>query len=416
MPRQMTLQLGPLIAPRSPLMAYREDLALRGDRGAFGLSDSTWLGIATVLGHLVGVPPESRAPLIASLREVVAGDASARQRLDAAEREASGDHELDVVSPIVRAVVEDMEDGGALGLAYSTLWILADADLRLSVLERGRVLAQLGRVAWKAGALETSHEHYRRVEVLGRVARSSELRVRAWVGYSILARIRGNYPEVRKWGARATHEADRAGLTALGSLAYHNLMAAAAVAGDINTALAYGWRAFQGATGNPAREADMLLNLSQLLHLSGHPEVAIHGFAAALARQPAARVALPTLGGMALAASAIGDAARVRRAWAQAERLIATTGPSYEAASTLLELSEALAVVADIDGADACRTRALAIATQRGFHELTHRGERQRTRPDPVQTDAPHALDVHGRVVARAVRSLGLVGSGADAG
>ncbi|MDQ3867754.1 MAG: enoyl-CoA hydratase-related protein, partial [Actinomycetota bacterium] len=61
-------------------------------------------------------------------------------------------------------------------------------------------------------------------------------------------------------------EAERAGLVALGSIAYHCLMVSAGVAGDFNAALVYGWRAFEGAAGDPAREAEMLINVSQFLY------------------------------------------------------------------------------------------------------------------------------------------------------
>ena len=197
MPLPTTTQAGPFAAPRPPLAAYRDDLARRG-RGSFGPSDATWLSVATVLVHAVGVSPENRPPLLDALREILSGDPVLRDVLTAAPDSSAAEHELDAVSPIVRALVQRMEDDGALSLAYSTLSALVDADLRLGVLERGRVIAQMGRVAWKAGALETARDQYRRVEVLGRAARSAELRVRAWTGYSILAQLRGNYPAMRR--------------------------------------------------------------------------------------------------------------------------------------------------------------------------------------------------------------------------
>jgi len=413
----MTTQSAPVLAPRPPLAAYRDDLARRG-RGSFGPSDATWLSVATILGHAVGVPTESRPSLLETLREVLRGDPILSQTLSPASAGPTpAEHdELDAVSPIVRAVVQRMEDEGAWSLAYSTLSILVEADLRLSAVERGRVLAQMGRVAWQAGAIETSRDQYRRVEVLGRAARSAELRVRAWTGYSILARLRGNYPEVRKWATRAVDEADRAGLVALGSIAYHCLMVSAGVAGDFNAALVYGWRAFEGAAGDPAREAEMLINVAQFLYETGHADVAVHGFAVALAREPVPRVALPGLGGLALAASAVGDTARVHGARAHAERLIAAGAMPYEAAATLVELAAALAAVGDAAGARECRARAAEIATRHGYHELSYRLEIQSAAPPPARDRAPHPLDPGARAVARAVSSLGLAGSGASTG
>jgi tetratricopeptide (TPR) repeat protein len=410
----MFVQHGATLAPRPPLAAYREDLSRRGGPDGFGPSDATWLSVATMLSHAVEIPADSRRPLLTMLREVVGSDPTLREMLPVSEEEPPAEFELDSVSPIVRAIVDRMEDEGALSLAYSMLAILADADLRLSVLERGRVLAQLGRVARKAGALDTAREHYRRVDVLGRASRIPELRVRAWVGYGIVARLRGNYPEVRKWSARAAHEADRTGLLALGSLAYHGLMIAAAKMGNLNAAVVYGWRAFQNAVGDGRREAEMLLNISQLLYQAGHPRVALHGLTAALAREPVTRVALPTLGSVALTAAVLGDSDRIRAAWVQAERLIAAGGPPYESADVLFELSTALAAVGDARAADECRTRALEIAVRQGYHELTHRLEALETAPRPARAGAAHALDAYASAVARAVTTLGLVGSGAS--
>jgi tetratricopeptide (TPR) repeat protein len=397
-----------MLAPRPPLAAYREDLARSGGRESFGPSDATWLSVATILSHAVDTPVDSRPPLAPTVREVVASDPALRDVLAISEREPSGELELDGVSPIVRAIVERMEDGGALNLAYSTLSILADADWRLSVLERGRVLAQLGRVAWKAGALDTAREQYRRAEVLGRTARNAELRVRAWVGYSIVARLRGNYPEVRKWAARAAAEADRAELIALGSLAYHSLMVAAAVAGDFDTALVYGWRAFRGSVGDQPREAQMLLDLSQLLFDSGHPASAVHGFAAALARRPAARVALPALGGLARAAAALGDAARVRVAHARAEALIATINLPYDVASALVEFAQALATIGELAAAAECRSGALELAARHNYHEIAHRASEVLTVRRPSQAKPLYTLDSRAAEVAWAVASLDL--------
>jgi tetratricopeptide (TPR) repeat protein len=401
---QTTTQPGPALAPRPPLAAYRDDVARRGG-GAFGPSDATWLSVATILSHVVAMPGGERPSLLATLREVLRDDPVLGRTLDGAPAEAAGAEELDAVSPVVRAVVCHMEDDGAWGLAYSTLSILVDASPRLSALERGRVLAQMARVAWKAGALETARDQYRRVEVLGRATRSVELRVRAWVGYSILARLRGNYPEVRKWATRAAEEADRAQLASLGSLAYHSLMVSAGVAGDFNGALIYGWRAFEGAAGDPRREAEMLLNLSQLLYEVGQPEAALHGFSAALVREPVTRLGLPALGGLALAASVLGDAARVRAARALAERLIATGGMPYESASTLVELAEALARIGDADASAECRGRAREIAARHGYHELTHRLDRLGP-ASPAAQPRGHVLHPNATAVARAITSL----------
>jgi tetratricopeptide (TPR) repeat protein len=270
-------------------------------------------------------------------------------------------------------------------------------------------------VAWKAGALETAREHYRRVEVLGRVSRNPELRVRAWIGYAVLARLRGNYPDMRKWSAQAAATADRTGLVELGSLAYHSLMVSAAVGGDLNAALVYGWRAYQEASGNVAIEAEALHSLSQFLLECGQPEAALRGFAAALERQPAARIALPALGGMALAAAALGYRSLVLATRARTERAIEAAAPPYECAGVLLELSQALAAIGEAAAAAACRARSLEIAERHAYHEIVHRLNALRAAPACVGAEAPHVLDPNGTEVARAVASLELAGTATSA-
>jgi tetratricopeptide (TPR) repeat protein len=353
--------------------------------------------------------------LLEALREVLAGDPALAGVVASHANDVPVSFELDAVSPIVRAVVEQMEEAGALSLAYSTLATLDDADLPLRALERGRVLAQLGRVAWKSGALETAREQYRRAEVLGRTARIPELRVRAWVGYSIVARMRGNYPEVRKWGARALHEAERAGLSALEPLAYHSLMVSAAMAGDYSSALAYGWRSYQGAVGDKEREARALLHLSQCLLECGHPAAAVRGFAAALDRQQVARIAFPALGGLAVAAAAVGDRALVLAARAQIEHLIASAPFPYQSAAALLELAQAFTALGDTEDAAACSARALELARRHAYHEIVHRLEALHAAPRPGPADTPHELDPTASEVAQAVASLAVVGTTAGA-
>ena len=405
-------QQAQILAAHPPLVAYRDDLARRGSGEAFGPSDATWLSVASILSHSVNVAPDERPPLHSTLRDVVAGDPAMRDVLDEVVEQPSNEFELDSVSPIVRAIVNRMEDEGALSLAYSTLMILVDADLRLSTIERGRLLAQLGRVAWRAGALDTSREHYRQAEVLGRTGRIPELRIRAWVGYSIVARHRGNYPEVRKWATRAVHEAERANLPLLASLACHSLVVAAAVAGDLNSALVYGWRVYQGAVGDPQREASALLRLAQTLLESGRPAAALRGYFAALERKPVARIAFPALGGLSLAAARVGSPALVHEVKARIEALSARMTVPYGYAGALLELSEALAIIGDVAEAAQCRTRALELARRHAFHELVHRLEGLRFEPVAARAEAPHVLDPHGTEVVHAVASLELAGTG----
>jgi tetratricopeptide (TPR) repeat protein len=183
-------------------------------------------------------------------------------------------------------------------------------------------------------------------------------------------------------------------------------MVSAAVAGDLNGALVYGWRAYQSAAGDETREAEMLLNLSELLLRCGQWKAAAHGFTIALGRHPVARLALPMLGGLGLAASTLGDTAALQAIRARVERLIAVAGLPYQSAAALLELSQALAAIGDATGLAECRAQALEIAERHGYHEITLRLEGLRIADKPHQPEAPHALTPDAIDVARAVASL----------
>src|SRR5262249_6040381 len=123
---------------------------------------------------------------------------------------------------------------------------------------------------------------------------------RAWVGQGLLAHTRGDFPETRR-RFQAVIELRGAADDSI-ALAHHQLMVAAATAKDYDTAAMHAWKAFQGARTNK-QEAEALQNLAQLLLEAGHARAALRGFAAALARNPIPRIALPTLSGAACAAA-----------------------------------------------------------------------------------------------------------------
>jgi tetratricopeptide (TPR) repeat protein len=298
-----------------------------------------------------------------------------------------------------------MEDQVFLRLAHSVLSglliVLPDSE----VLLRGRVIAQLGRLARHLGDAASAKQYYEEVERLGSEHLLVELTGRARLGYGILAHVRGNFPEAK----RLFHEVielDGAAAESVG-MAHHQLMIAAAEARDYDTAASHAWKAFQGAA-TTRQETEALLNLAQLLLDAGYPRAALRGFAAALARKPIPRHELPILGGAACAAAAalpcVAARAVVRNFSERVDLLVTSLrqGESlpWPSASALVELSEALAVVGDEDRSQAAAERASVLANAHMFHQLVHRLE------NPVHVASPTPLAPSTSAIIEAVDEL----------
>lgn len=373
-----------MITPLPALAAYRKDVAhLDGLlSGTTDLDDrlTQWLAFASMLQTLELCSRDSTQGTVVSLHLVQAYDAmrlepasaSPRRPVRGSEREESATSSFPFeLAPVVRRVADAAEQEGALWLANAMLTALERIDVDLTALEVGRTLAQRARVARKADAADIAEALYKRVAMLGREAGEPELSARAAIGFGVLAQVRGNLPLAARQFAKAARIAARGSDVELVWLAEHGRMVVAAKRGAFADALRHGWTAFAVSRGNREREADMLLNLAQLAFDTGHPRPALHGFAAALERQPGPHLMLPTLGGAARAAAALGRMQIVQ--WC-ADRLDADT-PSgsfaYPTASALLDVALALAEHAP-DRALAVAERALQLTERFGFHELEH--------------------------------------------
>ena len=208
---------------------------------------------------------------------------------------------------------------------------------------------------------------------MGEACGDRELTGRAAVGRGILANMRGNYPE-----AHAAYEAALAAaldVPAVASMAHHGLMLAASAAGDVNAALAHGWRAFESAAGDPTRRADMLINLAELCRKVGQYAAALRGYQAALVLTRLPRLRLAALDGAAVAAAHVGNRALLAELTRTAEAEIASSGLPYESAVAWLALAEAPARVGAAAEVARSRARAMELAMAGGFHEVRYRAE-----------------------------------------
>jgi hypothetical protein len=402
--------------PLPAIAALRQDLSVLGpDALQDSTSSSGWLALTLILERQARRSEMQKSPLAERLKSIL-------DEIEARPRPRLEDHVAasppSVLMQRIRAVAEEMEEAGALRLAESTLASAQDSAEALQgwaggselAIERGRTLAQRARVAWKAGATEVAADRYRRVGGLGIRARLPELMARAKLGHAALAQIAGDWPAVGRRARAARRLATAVNRPALVELSHHFLMVAAAEQQKWSSALVHGWEAYRGAAGDPEREAERLLNLAQLLLLSGRSEAARAGFVASLERGGSLRLVLPALGGLAAAGARMGDAATVNTA---AEELFRASGGSalpFQTMSALMELGSAFALMGDFAGIESVIEKARPMAALREAEALVARlRELQLVAHRRERATAPAAsvpLSPRGEAVASAVLSL----------
>jgi tetratricopeptide (TPR) repeat protein len=402
----MLLQAEALLPVLPPIAAYRRDLARLGV-DELSPRDAEWLTAAVGLSHLDGVAPSDRPERVQELE----GLFEAATRMCCAPSLDGPAHPSPRLLAQARILAEQLEDVSAWHFAYS---VLADAERNLAPvgIDRGRLSAQRARIHWKRGALSIAEMNYREVLKWGRMMDEPELIARAYVGYAALSQLRGNYPAVERWARRASSSARNASLESLNSFAEQLLMVSAAKRGDHDEALEHGWAAFSASHGDMLKEAEMLLNIAQLLELIGEHDSALTGFVACLERRPPVRLQLPAWGGVATSASALGDARLVSLAAERIADVSMSPTHAYAQAGALAEAAQAVERVAK-DGAR-WRTAALALAARHGFHEITYRLSEESTdrRRHAEPAGAPQRpLSPEAAAVVTAVTSLADVGS-----
>jgi len=356
----------------SPLAAYRGDAAARG--GPFGAHDGLWITVATIVHHAATTSDADRRP--AFLRDAIelAQEIVDDEMLNVVGQREWGERDRCSCERIMQ-LAKLIADAGAFRLSGVLLDTLLRADASLSVIQRGRILAQRARVAWLAGAIDDARARYALVESLGQRARSPELKVRAWNGFSALAQMRGNFPEVRSYARRATRLADREHMHALSHTAHFALVVAAAAERRFDEALTEGWIVHRLSLGDPIDEAGALQTIGQVLLQSGHAAVSEIAFSAVCARPLPARILLPALGGLAMASAAAGHEPIMEWAVREVRSMRRTAAPRYAVTSALLDCADALKDVGRAAEANECATESLGLAKHYRFHEIEIRAE-----------------------------------------
>ena len=350
--------------PLPPLDAFRADRAHSAQPTA---DEGAWLQVALLAHRAAALPVSERGAHLEQASALLPGTPQG----DAAEK--------------VIAAALQMEDATRLHLALSTL----DGALRLlgetEFERRGRVLAYQGRVLRQLGDIASAEARYQAAERLGETHGQRAIVARAWVGYGILAQVRGNLPEARTQFERVLTE--NAAPSDSRQVAHHGLMMCASNVGDMDAAARHAWAAYVESDGFERGAA--LHALSELLLNAGEPKAALSGFAAAVRQPILPRHELPALGGLAIsavrampraAAARLVNAARFR-----IDALLADTYLPYAHAATLIELAEALSQIGSSELSRRTAERARAIAATHRFNELTFRAEQLQETVTPTR-------------------------------
>lgn len=380
--------------------AYRLDIVAHG--GPFGVADSAWLAVGSLLEHAAATRDEARDTLARDAgelaREVVGHDAMRAFEMEEWELDTS-----DPTAPIF-VLVKSIAEAGALNLAAAMLDSAMQATTD-SPLRTGRALAYRARLAWKRGDLDEAGERYELVEAMGRQHRLAELRIRADIGRGALAQMRGNYPEVRRLSLRALRAAQKLHRPRLERMGAYGVIRAAAAMADVDEALGRAWQVYMMDVDDDLAAAESLQTLGQLLLEAGEHHAARAAFAAVSGRPLPSRVLLPALGGLAVASAHSGKEATVEWASREITRLRSGALPGYNLASALLDCATAFALLRRTAEADECRRRALDLSQKHGFHELVYRAELLAERPAPAAAAAA-PLGRRGAAVARSVAAM----------
>jgi hypothetical protein len=238
----------------------------------------------------------------------------------------------------------------------------------------GRALAQRARAAYLAGEQDVAADLYTQVDALGKRLHSVELRARAANGFTGLAQVRGNHPEMLAQATRGLALAEQTGIPRLRWNARYSIMMSTAVFRRYDEALAHGWELFSLIRGDATGEGIALQSLGQLLLEMGDVRAATSAFSAAVTRRLPAHVLLASLGSLAVTAALSGTRRTVEWAVAEVERFREAASPWAYAAS-LLDCVIALRDSGETERAARLRNEAIALCARHQFHALTYRAE-----------------------------------------
>src|SRR6185503_9446513 len=132
-------------------------------------------------------------------------------------------------------------------------------------LQRGRLGVRRAQLSHRLNDLELAAAQYEALDRFGRATELVEIRARSTLGKTLLAQLRGNYPEMLRLARSAYRFARSSGLPSLVSRSALARMIASSQLGRSSEALVSAWEMYEAAIGDPAEEASSLVAIGQLL-------------------------------------------------------------------------------------------------------------------------------------------------------
>ena len=415
-----------MVALPTPFEAYRLDLNRIGSEEDFGPADSLWLLVTHCLSRFADQPETARLDLAercaqaldqfaASAQEAVVVDgvkalddascSDLRQLIEGLSRfnERSGQ---EMIAKVVLEMSARMGALGALTLAYTLVGSAREAVHRVSERNRGLLLAEQARITRLLGNLDDAEGMYAMVRGMAERSGDLELEARSALGTGVVAQRRGNYPRARECFEHGLLCATRQGNRDLEAIAHQGLTITAMIADDYDGALRHGWETLNRVAGNPAREAEALVNLANASMAAGYPRAALHALLRCLKHSSEHRVVVPALGNAALAAARCGESGMLEILSARLERTMAESELPYENAYASYDLARALEAGGQWLRAERHRTLARAIAEERRFFELLHCLEADELTRRSVPTVQRRELDAATQFVVRELETM----------
>ncbi len=390
-----------MVALPTPFEAYQLDLGRLGVDDDLCAADSMWLLVAHCLSRFANQPETARLDLAGRCALALEQFAASAADADTEDSKALDEPALGDLARLIEALQKygeragqellaktaldmsaQMSALGALTLAHTMVGHARQAALHIPERTRGLMISEQARLMRLLGNLDESVALYAQVHAMGERARDEVLLARAAIGRGVIARVRGNYPSAHSFFTDALNRSEKAGSAELQRLAHQGLFVVAAMCESWDDALRHGWLTLVLGAGNPAHEAEALINLAHVSWGAGFPRAALHAVLKAMSSTTDQRMLLPALGTAVLAAARCDERAMLECLAERMERTVEASNLPFEEADALISLSLAFAQLGLTSRAESARCRAREIAEERGFHELVHKAERtELTRP-----------------------------------
>jgi len=413
-----------MVALPTPFEAYQLDLGRLGVDDDLCAADSMWLLVAHCLSRFANQPETARLDLAGRC-------ALALQQFAASATDADGEdgHPLDepalgdlasliaglqrfsersgqeLLAKTVLEMSARMSALGALTLAHTMVGHARHAALQVPERTRGLMIAEQARLMRLLGNLDESAALYAQVHGMGERARDEVLLARASIGRGVIARVRGNYPSAHAFFTDALNRSEKAGSAELQRLAHQGLFVVAAMGESWDDALRHGWLTLVLGAGNPAHEAEALINLAHVSLGAGFPRAALHAVLKAMSSTTDQRMLLPALGTAVMAAARCGERSVLDCLADRMERTVDGSNLPFEGADALISLSRAYAELGLGARAESIGSHARAIAEAHGFHELVHKSEETKLTRPVIMTEA-REIDEKTREVVSKLETL----------